>query len=158
MVQAAINAGEEANGNIRASEIKEIFMLFDKNSDGFVHTKELGTVVRAINLNPTESEINEMERKVDRDSTGQFNLQSLENLIRERGKDTDTLDDIINAIKVFDQDNDGKIPVEEFKSVMMKMGDRMSETEIMEIISDSELINNNYIQVVDFPKMIMNRV
>lgn len=102
MVQAAINAGEEANGNIRASEIKEIFMLFDKNSDGFVHTKELGTVVRAINLNPTESEINEMERKVDPTSTGQFNLQSLENLIRERGKDTDTLDDIINAIKVFD--------------------------------------------------------
>ena len=158
MVQAAINAGEEANGNIRASEIKEIFMLFDKNSDGFVHTKELGTVVRAINLNPTESEINEMERKVDRDSTGQINLQSLENLIRERGKDTDTLDDIINAIKVFDQDNDGKIPVEEFKSVMMKMGERMSEAEIMEIISDSELINNNYIQVVDFAKMIMNRV
>ena len=158
MVQAAINAGEEANGNIRASEIKEIFMLFDKNSDGFVHTKELGTVVRAINLNPTESEINEMERKVDRDSTGQFNLQSLENLIRESGKDTDTLDDIINAIKVFDQDNDGKIPVEEFKSVMMKMGERMSEAEIMEIISDSELINNNYIQVVDFAKMIMNRV
>jgi hypothetical protein len=29
MVQAAINAGEEANGNIRASEIKEICMLFD---------------------------------------------------------------------------------------------------------------------------------
>jgi|TARA_B110000285_G_C14883673_1_gene495140 Ca2+-binding EF-hand superfamily protein len=79
-------------------------------------------------------------------------------LIRERGKDTDTLDDIINAIKVFDQDNDGKIPVEEFKSVMMKMGERMSEAEIMEIISDSELINNNYIQVVDFAKMIMNRV
>ena len=70
MVQAAINAGEEANGNIRASEIKEIFMLFDKNGDGFVHTKELGTVVRAINLNPTESEINEMERKVDHDQTG----------------------------------------------------------------------------------------
>ena len=45
-------------------------MLFDKNSDGFVHTKELGTVVRAINLNPTESEINEMERKVDPTSSG----------------------------------------------------------------------------------------
>lgn len=79
-------------------------------------------------------------------------------MIRERGKDTDTLDDIINAIKVFDQDNDGKIPVEDFKSVMMNMGERMNEAEIMEIISDSELINNNYIQVVDFAKMIMNRV
>ena len=34
----------------------------------------------------------------------------------------------------------------------------MNEAEIMEIISDSELINNNYIYVVDFAKMIMTRV
>ena len=158
MVQAAIKAGEADNGAIRASEIKEIFMLFDKNSDGFVHTKELGTVVRAINLNPTESEINEMERKVDPSGSGQFNLQSLENLIRERGRDSDTLKDVEDALKVFDSDNDGKISVEDFKYVMMHMGERMNEPEIMEIISDSELINNNYIQVSEFAKMIMNRV
>lgn len=76
---------------IQASEIKEIFMLFDKNSDGLVHTQELGTLVRAINLNPTESEILEMMKKVDPTESGQFNLQQLENLIRERGKDPDTL-------------------------------------------------------------------
>ena len=66
-------------------------MLFDKNSDGYVYTKELGTLVRAINLNPTQSEISEMEKKIDPNSTGQFNLQQLENLVRERGNDTDTL-------------------------------------------------------------------
>jgi len=45
-------------------------MLFDKNSDGFVHTLELGTLVRAINLNPTESEIQEMMKKVDPTGSG----------------------------------------------------------------------------------------
>ena len=45
---------------IQPNEIKEIFMLFDKNSDGYVHTQELGTLVRAINLNPSEAEIVEM--------------------------------------------------------------------------------------------------
>lgn len=67
-----------SSAEIGATEIKEIFMLFDKNSDGFVHTKELGTLIRAINLNPTESEIIEMEKKVDPTSSGQFNLASLE--------------------------------------------------------------------------------
>ena len=47
----------QAEQDIQPSEIKEIFMLFDKNSDGFVHTQELGTLVRAINLNPSEAEI-----------------------------------------------------------------------------------------------------
>jgi Ca2+-binding EF-hand superfamily protein len=48
-------------------------------------------------------------------------------LIRERGRATDTLDDTVNATEVFDQDNDGKIPVEDFKSVMMNKGERMRE-------------------------------
>ncbi len=38
-------------------EIREIFALFDKNSDGKVAAAELGTIIRAINLNPTEAEI-----------------------------------------------------------------------------------------------------
>ena len=123
---------EEAG--IRSSEIKEIFMLFDKNSDGFVHTTELGTVVRAINLNPTESEIQDMMKKVDPNNSGQFNLQQLETLVRERGRDSDTLKDVVDALKVFDSDNDGKISVEDFKYVMSNMGERMSESEINEII------------------------
>ena len=59
---------------IQASEIKEIFMLFDKNSDGYVYTQELGTLVRAINLNPTESELTDLMRKIDPTNSGQFNL------------------------------------------------------------------------------------
>ena len=77
--------------DIQPSEIKEIFGLFDKSSSGYVRTQELGTLVRAINLNPSEAEIIEMMKKVDPTGSGQFNLQSLESLIRERGKDPDTL-------------------------------------------------------------------
>ena len=47
-----------ANHNeITAQEIKETFLLFDKNKDNYVHTAELGTMLRAINMNPTESEL-----------------------------------------------------------------------------------------------------
>ena len=130
----------EESGAIRSSEIKEIFLLFDKNSDGFVHTSELGTVVRAINLNPTESEIQDMMKKVDPNQTGQFDLIRLEALVRERGRDSDTLKDVVDALKVFDSDNDGKISVDDFKYVMSNMGERMSESEILEIIQDTELI------------------
>ena len=124
----------QEKGQIQASEIKEIFMLFDKNSDGFVNTKELGTLVRAINLNPTQSEIEEMERKVDPGSSGQFNLTQLEQLIRTRGADIDTLQDIIEALKVFDTDHDGKISLDEFKYAMVNMGEKMDDLEIEEII------------------------
>ena len=31
---------------------KEIFTLFDKNSDGYVNTNELGTMLRGLDMNP----------------------------------------------------------------------------------------------------------
>ena len=38
---------------IQIAEIREIFTLFDKNSDGYVNTNELGTILRALQMNPT---------------------------------------------------------------------------------------------------------
>ena len=35
------------------AEYKEIFAMFDKNGDGTISTKELGTVIRATGLNPS---------------------------------------------------------------------------------------------------------
>ena len=85
-------------------------------------------------------------------------VQQLETLVRERGRDSDTLKDVVDALKVFDSDNDGKISVEDFKYVMSNMGERMSESEINEIIQDTELINGKFIAVEEFGKMIMNRI
>lgn len=50
----------EVLNELQIAEIREIFTLFDKNSDGLVNTTELGTIIRALNLNPTEDEIVEM--------------------------------------------------------------------------------------------------
>ena len=41
---------------------------------------------------------------------------------------------------------------------MMNMGEKMGENEIDEIVGDSELVNNDYIQIEEFAKMIMNRI
>jgi len=76
-------------------------------------------------LNPTETEIIEMMNKVDPGKKGEFSIEALEALIRERGKDPDSLDDLKEALKVFDTDHDGKITVEEFKYAMMTMGEKM---------------------------------
>lgn len=39
---------------------KETFMMFDKDGDGSVSTKELGAVMRSLGNNPTEEELEEL--------------------------------------------------------------------------------------------------
>ena len=41
---------------------------------------------------------------------------------------------------------------------MMTMGERMGDAEIDEIVGDSDLVNNEYILIDEFAKMIMNRI
>ncbi len=44
----------------QVSEFKEAFALFDKDGDGTITTRELGTVMRSLGQNPTEAELQDM--------------------------------------------------------------------------------------------------
>lgn len=67
------------------AEFKEAFSLFDKDGDGTITTKELGTVMRSLGQNPTEAELQDMINEVDAD--GQYDIacsQTLQsNLLNE---------------------------------------------------------------------------
>uniref|UniRef100_A0A8C6D035 EF-hand domain-containing protein n=1 Tax=Moschus moschiferus TaxID=68415 RepID=A0A8C6D035_MOSMO len=47
------------------AEFKEAFSLFDKDGDGTITGKELGTVMRSLGQNPTEAELQDMINEVD---------------------------------------------------------------------------------------------
>ncbi|KAI8422063.1 hypothetical protein MSG28_009960 [Choristoneura fumiferana] len=55
------------------AEFKEAFSLFDKDGDGTITTKELGTVMRSLGQNPTEAELQDMINEVDADG-GMINV------------------------------------------------------------------------------------
>ena len=47
------------------AEYREAFNLYDKDKDGIIATQKLGRVLRAMGLNPTELEIQEMLEEID---------------------------------------------------------------------------------------------
>ena len=104
----------EMLNEVQIAEIREIFTLFDKNSDGYVITAELGTIVRGLNLNPSDLEINEMIKEVDSNGSGQFDQNSLISLIARRPKLQETLEEMVEALKQIadqpdDSNNGGKL-------------------------------------------------
>lgn len=57
--------------------IKQAFSLFDKNGDGKINTKELGTVMESLGENPTEAELKEMISEVDTDGNDPLFFKSI---------------------------------------------------------------------------------
>ena len=62
--------GDEQLTEEQIAEFKEAFSLFDKDGDGTITTKELGTVMRSLGQNPTEAELADMINEVDADGNG----------------------------------------------------------------------------------------
>merc|ERR1712051_443922 len=144
----ASNKGEGLT-DVMIAEIREIFSLFDKDADGFVQTSDLGTIVRGLNFNPSETEVGEMIRDVDPEGRGSFNQNALCSLIARRPKQEDTLEDIVDALRLITDDASGdltlqtKMNVNAFSELMVKMGKEKGEqllpTQVQEIITDCNL-------------------
>ncbi|CBI32854.3 unnamed protein product, partial [Vitis vinifera] len=101
------------------SEFKEAFSLFDKDGDGCITTKELGTVMRSLGQNPTEAELQDMINEVDADGNGTIDFPEFLNLMARKMKDTDSEEELKEMIREADVDGDGQINYEEFVKVMM---------------------------------------
>ena len=160
------NKGEVLT-DVMIAEIREIFSLFDKDADGFVQTSDLGTIVRGLNFNPSETEVGEMIRDVDPEGRGSFNQNALCSLIARRPKQEDTLEDIVEALRVITDEGGGdsrlqtKMMVQSFREQMTKLGKEKGEqllpTQVEEIITDCRLDHEGEIQIEDFAKFLLSK-
>ena len=46
-------------------EYRDAFALFDKRGDGKIDSDQIGDVLRALNLNPTEADVKKIVNEVD---------------------------------------------------------------------------------------------
>ena len=124
------------------SEAKEAFSLFDKDGDGSITTKELGTVMRSLGAlllihlrpfvlvlrstllgqNPTENELIDMINEVDADGNGVIDFPEFLTMMERKMRDSDSDEEIKEAFKVFDKDGNGYISAAELRYVMNSLG------------------------------------
>ncbi|KAK0048204.1 Calmodulin [Biomphalaria pfeifferi] len=117
------------------AEFKEVFSLFDKDGDGTITTKELGTVMRPLGQNPTEAELQDMINEVDADGNG--TIKFLITTARKM-KDTDSEVEIREAFRVFDKEGNGFFKAAEFRHVMTNLGEKLTDEEVNEMIKEAD--------------------
>ncbi|XP_031098495.1 calmodulin-like protein 8 [Ipomoea triloba] len=137
-------------------EFQEAFSLFDKDGDGSITVEELATVIRSLDQNPTEEELQEMMNDVDTGNNGAIEFKEFLNALSKRMEDTDSEEELKEAFKVFDKDQNGYISANELRNVMISLGEKLTEEEADQMIREADLDGDGQVNYDDFVKMMMN--
>jgi len=141
----------------QVAEFKEAFSLFDKDGDGTITTRELGTVMRSLGQNPTEAELQDMINEVDADGNNQIDFAEFLTMMARKMKDTDSEEEIREAFKVFDRDNNGFISAAELRHVMTSIGEKLTDDEVDEMIREADQDGDGRIDYNEFVQLMLNK-
>ncbi|KAA3454556.1 hypothetical protein CXB51_023893 [Gossypium anomalum] len=135
-------------------EFKEAFNFFDKDGDGCITVEELATVIKSLDQNPSEEELQDMINEVDADGNGTIEFSEFLNLMAKKMQETDAEEELKEAFRVFDKDLNGYISASELRNVMMNLGEKLSDEEVEQMIKEADLDGDGQVNYDEFVKMM----
>ncbi|XP_047503288.1 calmodulin-A-like isoform X4 [Pieris napi] len=152
-----INLSEYGLTEEQVAEFKEAFMLFDKDEDGTITMAELGVVMRSLGQRPSETELRDMVKEVDQDGNGTIEFNEFLQMMSKKMRGGDGEDELREAFRVFDKNNDGLISSVELRHVMTNLGERLSEEEVDDMIREADLDGDGMVNYDEFVTILTSK-
>jgi len=138
-------------------DYRDAFVMFDLDKDGYITPKELAQVMKSLNYDSSETQVEGLFADVHGGRNGKIGFEEFITLMNKRNKEIDPEEEVINAFKVFDREGNGTISSIDLKYLMTTLGDKITEDEIDEMLRDADIDGDGYINYEEFVRMIMNK-
>ncbi|XP_067134715.1 calmodulin-like [Centruroides vittatus] len=139
------------------SEFREAFSLFDKEGNGTITGKELGTLMRSLGQNPTEAQLKAMIQDLRNSGRDQIDFPLFLELMAKQMREAISEQEIRDAFKIFDQNNTGYIKVAELRHALTNLGEKLTDEEMDELLRDVEIDNQGRIKYQEFVDMVTSK-
>lgn len=135
---------------------KDAFALFDKKGTGKIPVEHLGDLLRAVGQNPTLAEISELQSGI---KLPEFDFETYEKIInRPDGfKPLGLPEDYIKGFQVFDKEQTGYIGVGELRYILTSIGEKLTDSEVDELLKGVNVTSEGNVDYVEFVKSILDQ-
>ncbi|XP_017097503.2 calmodulin-1 [Drosophila bipectinata] len=137
--------------------IRDAFGIMDKEGEGAITSKELAVVIRALGRQPTDNEVQSIINEVDSDGNGSIDSEEFCNVILRKMRDTNVEEELREAFRVFDKENNGYLSTTELKNVYTALGVKVGDDELEEMIREYDLDQDNHLNYEEFVNMMTLR-
>jgi myosin light chain 6 len=139
------------------AEFKDAFALFDKKGDNKIDVSQIGDVMRALNLNPSEADVKKIIQEVDPSGHKRITFEEFLPIFNaaHQKKDQGSLEDFTEALRVFDKDGNGLINSAELRHVLTSLGEKLTDDEVDALLTGLE-DSQGQVNYEEFIKMVIN--
>ncbi|CAF3428800.1 unnamed protein product [Rotaria socialis] len=134
-------------------ELQDAFNIFDSDKSGQISEKELGNVLKALNIKLNDSQLKTLVLAMDTDKSGQIGFEEFCRVMSESFFKKHSEQELRAAFRQFDQDNSGYIQAGELESIMAKMGKRFKKSEIDALLQSLDKDGDAKISFDEFVKL-----
>ena len=135
----------------RRKLMKEVLDLFDPNNEGYVKTKDITKILKAMGRTLEEDDEQNFIEAADPENTNEI---SKENFLATAeamfSLSKEEIKELLDAFKVFDINNTGKISIKNFRKVLINYGQEFNEEEVDEILKCIDIDREGNIIIKDF--------
>ncbi|EKX49434.1 hypothetical protein GUITHDRAFT_85790 [Guillardia theta CCMP2712] len=153
-------AGEDEHAELR-KKIKESFQVFDREGRGACDVREVGTIIRSLNIFPTEKQLQRWIHEIEEEEpTGFIVFDKFEalavRLLTEEAMShkRNTEDEILMAFQALDVDKKGYLEADELERLITSYGEKFSEEEVKEMIIAAVDPETNKVYYEDYAEML----
>ncbi len=132
-----------------------MFGLFDKDGGGTISNSELGTVMRTLGQNPTETEIEAMIREVDIDGNGEIDFDEFCRLMVKQMEQNQPAEELVEVFKIFDKDSNGQIDWYDLGVAFREIGEKVSDEDLKAMIDEHDHDKDRALNFNEFVRMLL---
>lgn len=136
-----------------STEFHKVYTLFDYDENETISTNQLGTVMRALGVNPSDSEVQDIVNEIDVEGNGVIEFPEFLTVMSRKINEFDNEEEIREAINVLFKERDS-VSAMDVWYIMRKYGDKLSDEEVNDLIQQAKTDADGKIKYDDFLRIM----
>ena len=157
MSSEVVQAALEQLAPEQIEQFRKYFNMFDKEKKGFVHTSQVGQILRTMGQAFEERDLKQLIKEFDSDGSGEIEFEEFAALIARFVMDEDTgalEEELREAFRLYDKQGNGYINVSDLRDILRALDEKITEDELDEMIAEIDTDGSGTVDFDEFMEMM----
>jgi len=140
--------------------IKDAFVIVNKDGESKISVQELGTLMRSVGLCPADANINAIGVEYGSSGSGKggklFDINDCKRIVQKHLHLRENKPNILECLNIFDKDGTRSVSAAELRHVLTNMGECLTDEEFDDFVRDLNIGGDGQIMCDDAAELLMS--